>query len=330
MKRREFIVALSGAAASSLLWPLLAGRTMAKPAAGKTARIGVLGTSPWPPFDGLRQGLRELGYVEDKNLFFEYRWNQGRNNLYPALAAELVALPVDLILTIATPAALAARDATSTIPIVMAPIGDPIKAGLVSNLARPGGNLTGFTNLATEISGKRLELLKHMVPSLSSVAVLGNANNPFTAIELEYMRPAAATLQISLEVLAAANEEHLGQALDALGRTRAGGVVVINDQFLLTKRDRIASSIADKKLPSVYGYREFAEAGGLAYYGANYHLEFRRMADYVDKILNGTKPGELPIQQPTKFELLLNVKAAKALGLDLPPTLLALADEVIE
>ena len=327
MRRREFMVLLSGAAAS---WPLAAGPTAAKPVAGKVARIGVLGTSPWPPFDGLREGLHELGYVEDKDLIFEYRWNRGRNDIYPALAAELVALPVDLIFTIATPAALAARDATPTIPIVMTPIGDPIKTGLVSNLARPGGNLTGFTNLATEISGKRLELLKQMVPPLSSIVVLANTNNPFTAIELEYMRPAAATLQISLEVFPAANDEQLGQALQALSRKRPDGVVVINDQFLLTRRDRIASSIANEKFPSVYGYREFVEAGGLAYYGANYRLEFRRMADYVDKILNGTKAGDLPIQQPTKFDFVLNIKAAKALGLTIPDKLLALADEVIE
>jgi putative tryptophan/tyrosine transport system substrate-binding protein len=210
MKRRDCLKLLVRGA---IACPFAAGPIAAKPMAGKVARIGVLGTSPWPPFDGLREGLRELGYVEGQSLVIEYRWNHGRNDLYPALAAELVALPVDVILTIATPAALAARDATTTIPIVMAPIGDPIKAGLVSSLARPGGNLTGFTNLATEISGKRLEFLKELVPSLSSIAVLGNASNPFTGIELEYMRPAAATLQISLQVVSAANDEQLGQAL---------------------------------------------------------------------------------------------------------------------
>jgi putative ABC transport system substrate-binding protein len=327
VRRRELIRLLGGA---TLAWPLAAGPTTAKPVTGKVARIGVLGTSPWAPFEGLREGLHELGYVEGKNLNFEYRWNGGRNELFPALAAELVALPVDLILTIATPAALAARDATSTIPIVMVPIGDPIKAGLVSNLARPGGNLTGFTNLATEISGKRLEILKQLVPSLSSVAVLGHTNNPFTAIELEYMRPAAATLQISLDLVSASNDEQLGQALGALSRKRPEGVVVINDQFLLTRRDRIVASISNDKLPSVYGYREFVDGGGLAYYGANYRLEMRRMADYVDKILNGTKAGELPVQQPTTFEFVLNLKTALVLGVIVPLTLQAAADEVIE
>ena len=266
------------------------------------------------------RGLHPLGYVEGKN-----------HGLYPALAAELVALPVDLILTIGTPPALAARNATSSIPIVMAPVGDPIKSGLVPNLiARPGGNLTGFTTLATEISGKRLELMKELVPSLSTVAVLGNTSNPFTEIELEYMRPAAETLRISLDVVPAANDEPLGQALDALSRKRPDGVVVVNDQFLLTRRDRIAASMSGDKLPSVYGFRDFVDAGGLAYYGANNRLEFRRMADYVDRILNGTKPGDLPVQQPTKFELVVNMKTAKLLGLTVPPALLASADEVIE
>jgi putative tryptophan/tyrosine transport system substrate-binding protein len=327
MERRKFITIIGGAV---LAWPLGARRTAGKPVAEKVVRIGVLGTFPWSAFDGLRDGLHELGYVEGKNLTFEYRWNGGRNDLYPALAAELVALPVDLILTISTPAALAARNATSTIPIVMAPAGDPIKAGLVPNLARPGGNLTGFTTLATEISGKRLELLKQLVPSLSTVAVLGNMSNPFTAIELEYMRPAAATLRISLEVVPAANDEQLGRALEALSRNRPDGVVVSNDQFLLTLRERIVASMAGDKLPAVYGFRDFVDAGGLAYYGANNRLEFRRMADYVDRILNGTKPGDLPVQQPTKFELVVNVKAARLLGLTVPPALLASADEVIE
>jgi putative ABC transport system substrate-binding protein len=327
MERRKFITIIGGAVAA---WPLGARRTAAKPVAEKVVRIGVLGASPWPPFDGLREGLHELGYVEGNNLTFEYRWNPGRNDLYPALAAELVALPVDLILTIGTPPALAARNATSSIPIVMAPVGDPIKSGLVPNLARPGGNLTGFTTLATEISGKRLELLKQLVPSLSTVAVLGNTSNPFTAIELEYMRPAAETLRISLDVIAAANDEQLGQALDALSRKRPDGVVVVNDQFLLTRRDRIAASMSGDKLPSVYGFRDFVDAGGLAYYGANNRLEFRRMADYVDRILNGTKPGDLPVQQPTTFELVVNMNTAKLLGLTVPPALLASADEVIE
>jgi putative tryptophan/tyrosine transport system substrate-binding protein len=311
-------------------WPLAADRVSAKPLDGKLFRIGVLGTAPWPPFEGLREGLNELGYLEGTNLTFEYRWTRGRGDLYPSLAAELAALPADLILTIATQAALAARDATATIPIVMAPIGDPIKAGLVSNLAHPGRNLTGFTNVAAEISGKLFELLQQIVPSLSTVSVLGNKTSPFTDIELQYIRPAAQSLGLSLQVESAANDEQLSEALNAIAHQRVGGVVVINDQFLLTRRDRIAASLLDAKLPSVFGFREFVDAGGLVYYGADYRLEFRRMAEYVDKILNGTKAGDLPIQQPTKFELVLNVKTAKSLGLTLPSSLLATADDLIE
>jgi len=324
-RRREFIAGLGGALACAA-----ARQANAAPTRDRVVRIGVLGTSPWPPFEGLREGLRELGYVEGTNLAFEYRWNGGRNELYPPLAAELAAMPVDLILTIATPAALAARDATATIPIVMAPIGDPIKAGLVSNLAHPGRNLTGFTNLATEISGKRLELLKQIVPSLAAVSVLGNKANPFTDIELQYMRPAAEALRLSLTLVPAANDEQLDEALNAWARLPPHGIVVINDQFLLSRHDRISASLLRTRLPSVFGFREFVDAGGLAYYGANYRLEFRRMADYVDKILNGSKAGDLPIQQPTKFELIVNAKTAKSLGLIMPPTLLATADEVIE
>jgi putative ABC transport system substrate-binding protein len=327
MQRRKFITIIGG---TIVAWPLAVRPTSAKPPAQKVVRIGVLGTSPWPPFEGLREGLHELGYVEGQNLTFEYRWNRGRNDLYPAFAAELVALPVDIIVTIATPAALAARNATSTIPIIMAPIGDPIKSGLVSNLARPGGNLTGFTNLATEISGKRLELLKQLVPSLTTVAVLANTSNPFTAIDLEYMRPAAEALRVSLDVVPAANDEQLGRALDALRLKRPDGVVIINDQFLLTRSDRIATSMANSNLPSVFGYRDFVDSGGLAYYGANNRVEIHRMADYVDRILNGTKPGDLPLQQPTTFELIVNLKTAKLLGLTVPPAMLASTDEVIE
>jgi putative ABC transport system substrate-binding protein len=327
VKRRTFITLLGGAAAAL---PLHARSTAAKPVAGKVTRIGVLGTSPWRPLDGLREGLRELGYAEGKDLIYEYRWNKGRNDLYPALAAELVALPVDLIVAIAVPAALAARNATATIPILMAPVADPIKSGLVSNLARPGGNLTGFTNLASEIVGKRLELLKELVPSLSTVAVLANTTNPYAEYELEHMRPAAAASRISLEIIPTTNDEQLDRALSALSSKRPDGVVVINDQFLLSRHERIAASMAANRMPSVYGFREFVDAGGLSYYGANYRLEFRRMADYVDKILNGTKPGDLPVQVATKFELIVNIKTAKLLGLTVPPTLLATADEVIE
>ena len=326
MKRREFLGLLGGAAICAFAVHPAAGA----PVAGKVARIGVLGTAPWPPFEGLREGLRELGYVEGKNVTFEYRWNGGRNDLYPSLAAELVALPVDVIVAIATPAILAARNATATIPIVMAPIADPIKAGLVSNLARPGGMLTGFSNLAADLVGKRLELLKGLVPSLSAVGVLANTTNPYTDFELEHLQPAAAALRISLDVVQATNDEQLDRALRGFRSKRPGGVFVINDQFFLSRHAHVASFMMESRMPSVYGYREFVDAGGLSYYGANYRFEFRQMAEYVDRILNGTKPGDLPVQMVTRFELVINQKTATALGLTIPSMLLALADEVIE
>ena len=325
MKRRAFITLLGGAATAAIV-----RAAHAAPVPGKVVRIGVLGTAPWPPFEGLRDGLRQLGYVEGTNVTYEYRWNRGRNDLYPALAAELVALPVDLILTIATPAAIAAHKATSTIPVVMAPVGDPVKSGLAASMARPGGNMTGFTNLAPVIVGKRLELLKELAPSLSRIVVLANTTNSYTEFELEHLRPASAALGVSFELIGAANNEQLDRALHTIGDKRPDGVFVVNDQFLLSSRERIVAGMAGNKTPAVYGFREYVDAGGLVYYGANYPLEFRRMAEYVDKILNGTKAGDLPIQVATKFELVVNAKAAKALGLAVPDRMLALADVVIE
>jgi putative ABC transport system substrate-binding protein len=327
MKRRGFITLIGGAVFG---WPLAATPVAAKPPEGKLFRIGVLGTAPWRPFEGLREGLQALGYLEGRNVSFEYRWNGGRNDLYPALAAELVAIPVDLLVVIALPAALAARNATSTIPILMCPVSDPVKSGLVPNMARPGGNLTGFSNLSSEVVLKRIELVQELVPGLSSIGLLANTSNPYAQFELENMRPAAAAAKISLDVVPAINDEQLDHALVTLARQRPGAVIAINDQYFLSRHVQIVKALNDSKLPSVFGYREFVDAGGLAYYGANYRLEFRRMAEYADRILNGTKPGELPVQAVTRFELVLNQRAAGALGMPLPPMLLARADEVIE
>ena len=325
MKRRTFVTLLGSVATIGVVRP-----AHAAPPPGKVIRIGVLGTAPWPPFEGLREGLRELGYVEGRNVTYEYRWNKGRNDLYPALAAELAALPVDLIFTIATPAALAARGATSTIPIIGAPVADPVKSGLAASMARPGSNFTGFTNLAPTVVGKRFELLKELVPSLSRIVVLANTANPYTEFELENLRPTSAALGVTFEVIGASNGEQLDHALRGIGDKRPDGVFVVNDQFLLSGRDRIAAAMASSKIPAVYGFREYVDAGGLIYYGANYPLEFRRMAEYADKILNGTKAGDMPIQMVTKFEMVVNAKAAKALGLIIRDRTLALADEVIE
>lgn len=326
MKRRDVLALVGGGVACVCA----AFAATAKPVEGRTARIGVLGTAPWAPFEDLREGLRELGYIEGKHIAFEYRWNKGHNETYPTLAAGLVALPVDLIITIATPAALAARDATSTIPILMVPVGDPIKSGLVANLTHPGGNLTGFTVFTADTAGKRAELLKETVPSLSRLAVLANPANPYTKLEFANLEPTAAALGIALETVGASTDEQLDQALDTLRRRRPDAVLVVNDQFLLSRRDRIVASITEARLPSVYGFREYVDAGGLLYYGSNYRAEFRRAAEYVDKILNGAKPGDLPVQQATTFELVLNLKTAAAIGLTVPRSVLARADEVIE
>jgi putative ABC transport system substrate-binding protein len=325
MKRRTFVTLLGSVATAGIIRP-----AHTAPPPGKVVRIGVLGTAPWPPFEGLREGLRELGYVEGRNVTYEFRWNRGRNDLYPALAAELAALPVDLIFTIATPAALAARNATSTIPIIGAPVADPVKSALAESMARPGGNFTGFTNLAPTVVAMRLELLKELVPSLSRIVVLANTTNPYTEFELEHLRPSSAALGVTFDVIGASNGEQLDRALRSIDDTRPNGVFVVNDQFLLSSRDRIAAAMASSKTPAVYGFREYVDIGGLLYYGANYPLEFRRMAEYADKILNGTKAGDMPIQMVTKFEMVLNAKAAKALGLIIRDRTLALADEVIE
>ncbi|MBV9859855.1 MAG: ABC transporter substrate-binding protein [Alphaproteobacteria bacterium] len=327
MRRRDVLALVGSGAAIGVCAAFAAA---AKPVEGRTARVGVLGTAPWAPFEDLREGLRELGYIEGKHIAFEYRWSNGHNETYPTLAAELVALPVDLIITIATPATLAARDATSTIPILMVPVGDPIKSGLVANLAHPGGNLTGFTIFTADTAGKRVELLKQTLPSLSRLAVLANPVNPYTKLELASVEPAAAALGIALETVEAADDAQLDQALDTLRGSRPDAVFVVNDQFLLSRRDRIVAAVTADRLPSIYGFREYVDAGGLLYYGSNYRAEFRRAADYVDKILNGTKPGDLPVQRATTFELVINLKTAAALGLTVPPSLLAQADEVIE
>jgi putative ABC transport system substrate-binding protein len=325
MNRRELIALLGGAATAGIVRPVCAA-----PVPGKVVRIGVLGTAPWPPFEGLRAGLRDMGYVEGTHITYEYRWNTGRNDSYAALAAELVALPVDLIFAIATQAALGARNATSTIPILMTPVGDPVKSGLASSMARPGGNLTGFTNLAPVVVSKRLELLKELVPSLSRIAVLANTANPYTDFELENLRPASAALGVSFELIGAPNTEQLGRALRAIVEKRPDGVFVVNDQFLLSSRNQIVTTLTGSRIPAVYGFREYVDIGGLAYYGANYPLEFRRMAEYADKILNGAKPADMPIQVATKFELVVNLKSAQAIGLTVSPMLLSRADEVTE
>src|SRR5258707_6610073 len=322
MNRREFITLLGGAA---LAWP---GAVIAQ-APARLWKIGVLANEPWPPLEGLRNGLRDLGYVEGKSHRFEYRFAQGRAERFPALASELVNLPVDLIVAWGTPASLAAHKATSTIPIVMS-AGDPVGVGLVSGLARPGGNVTGMSVQMAEQEGKRLELLKKLLPDFSRVAVLSNPSNPYCVIAVREARLGATALGLQFDLVDASDPRGLDDAFLMLNRIGPDAVLVVADPFLAGEGARIAEQMIKSRLPSMYSYHESVVAGGLMTYTTNYYDIFRREGLFIDKIFKGAKPGDLPVQQPTKFELVINLKTAKALGLTIPPSLPALSDEVIE
>jgi putative ABC transport system substrate-binding protein len=273
--------------------------------------------------------LRDLGYVEGKSHLFLYRFAQGDAKRFPVLASELVNLPVDLIVAWGTPASLAAHKATDTIPIVMS-AGDPVGAGIVAGLAHPGGNVTGISVQMAEQEGKRLELLKKLLPSFSRVAVLSNPSNPYCAIAVGEAQRGAAALGLQLDLVEASDARSLDAAFMTLSRMSSDAVLVVADPFLAGERVRIADEMIKNKLPSIYSYHEHVRAGGLMTYTTNYYDVFRRQGLFIDKIFKGAKAGDLPVQQPTKFELMLNLKTAKALDLTFPPSLLALADEVIE
>ena len=327
MKRREFI-SLVGAAAT---WPLAARAQQV----GKMPQIGYLGVSSpslEPHYvEAFRQKLRELGHVEGKNIAIEYRWAEGQDDRLPNLASELVRLKPDVIVTTGTPGAVAAMQATKTIPIVMASSADPVGSGLVASLARPGGNVTGFTILGPELEGKRLELLKQAVPGLSRLAVLWNPSNPGIVSYFETVKNAGRALQISLgPVVEVRRSDELDNAFTAIASARPHALVVIADRFLLSHRKQIVEFAAVKRLPTMYPYREYVDAGELISYAPSNIELFLGTAIYVDKILKGAKPGDLPIQEPTKFELVINLKTAKALGLDVPLHLQQLANEMIE
>jgi putative ABC transport system substrate-binding protein len=322
MRRRDFITLLGGAVVA---WP---GVAIAQ-APERLWKIGVLANESWPPLEGLRHGLRDLGYVEGKTHLFVYRFAQGQAERFPALASELVNLPVDVIVSWGTPASLAAHKATDTIPIVMSS-GDPVGAGLVAGLARPGGNVTGMSVQMAEQEGKRLELLKKLLPSFSRVAVLSNPSNPYCAIAVGEARRGATELNLQFELIEASDAGSLEAAFLVVSRMRPDAVLVVADPFLAGERVRIADEMIKNKLPSIYSYHEHVRAGGLMTYTTNYYDVFRRQGLFIDKIFKGSKPGDLPVQQPTKFELMLNLKTAKALDIAIPTSLLALADEVIE
>ena len=322
LKRREFIMVFCGAVVA---WP---GAAIAQQPT-RLWKIGVLANEFWPPLEGLRHGLRDLGYVEGKSHLFLYRFAQGDAERFPVLASELVNLPVDLIVAWGTPASLAARKATNTIPIVMS-AGDPVGAGIVGGLAHPGGNVTGISVQMAEQEGKRLELLKKLLPSFSRVAVLSNPRNPYCAIAVGEARRGAAALGLQFDLVEASDARSLDAAFLTLSRIRSDAVLVVADPFLAGERVRIADEMIKNKLPSIYSYHEHVRAGGLMTYTTNYYDVFRRQGQFIDKIFKGARPGDLPVQQPTKFELLLNLRTAKTLNLEFPPTLLAIADEVIE
>jgi putative ABC transport system substrate-binding protein len=328
MKRREFITLLGGAAAA---WPLAA---RAQQAVGRLPTVGFLGvTTPSAQMQrttAFVQRLRQLGWVEGRTVAIEYRWAEGRYERFPEIAAEFVRLKVDVIITSATAPVVAAKQATSVIPIVFAVAGDPVGSGLVASLARPGANVTGLSLQQSDLAAKRLELLLQVMPSLRRLAVMGNASSPMIALELREVEVTGRSLGLEVITLEIGRPEDISVAFEAALKDRAEALYVCADPLVNNNRVRIVSLAHEARLPTMFGEREHVDAGGLMSYGPNLPDLFRRAGDYVDKILRGAKPGDIPVEQPTKFELAVNLRTAKALGLEVPPTLLARADEVIE
>jgi len=325
MNRRAFVTGLAAVLAA----PLAVEAQQLR----RVYRVGVLFPTPIsriPAAGVFRQGLRDLGYIEGQNLVLEYRTIEAdRLDLLPALAAELVAINVDIIFAVAG-AAHAAKNATKIIPIVFAGVGDPVGTGLVASLAHPGGNVTGLTNTAPDLSGKRLQLLKELVPSVSRVGLLWNSANPIVRQQLPETEAAARVLKTQLQMVAVRSPDEFESALSVMAEQRVGALVVIADVLTIAHRERIASLALQNRLPAISEFRDFAVSGGLAAYGPDAIDTARRAAGYVDKILKGAKPADLPVEQPTKFELVINMKTAKALGLTIAPSLLLRADQVIE
>jgi putative tryptophan/tyrosine transport system substrate-binding protein len=299
----------------------------------KISRIGFLGASSASTLaariEALRQGLRELGYVEGKSIVIEYRWAEGKFDRLPALAAELVRLKVDVIVTGGTTSTRAAKKATVTIPIVMGFDNDPVGNGFVASLAHPGGNITGLSTLAPEISGKQLELLKEIVPRLSRVAVLGSSTTPGTAQARREIELAAGALKVQLQYLDVLSPKDIETAFQAASKGHADAVLALTNPILNQNRKALADLAVKNRLPAIYYSAEFVEDGGLMTYSVSTTDPFRRAAVYVDKILKGAKPAELPVEQPQKFEFIINLKAAKQIGLTIPPNVLVRADKVI-
>jgi putative tryptophan/tyrosine transport system substrate-binding protein len=318
VRRREFIIVILGgaAAATSVLGPLAARAQQA----GKIPRVGFMGNSTAEleanlikPF---RDGFRELGYEEGRNLEIVFLWAEGKYERFPALVAELLAAKVDVIVTAGTPATLAVKKATSTVPLVMIAVGDPVGTGIVPSLAQPGSNITGLSSIAPDLEGKRLQLLREVVPTLSHVAFFLNPANAFHAVSVHQARATADALGIKLQPHEVRKTEDLDTAFSSIVKERPGGLLILADRVFLHNRERMMNFAREQQLPSVNAYRELVEVGGLMSYGPSYEDMHRRAAIYVHKIMTGTKPGDLPIEQPTKFNLLINLKAAKGLGID--------------
>jgi putative ABC transport system substrate-binding protein len=323
MDRRTFISTVAG---GLLAAPLAAEGQQA----GRVYRIGVLGNENNPPWDGFRHGLRDLGYVEVRNLSMEWRWSEGKPDRFPVLAKELVALRPDVIVASGTQAVRAAMEATSAIPIVMTTSSYPEKIGLVKSLSRPGGNVTGLSNVGPELSGKKLELLKEIAPKVSRVAVLWNPASTVEPLALQELMTAAPAVSVEIQSVEVRSPDAFSAAFAAVSSSRVHAMLALGNPINFKGRQLIADFALRNRLPSIYDERLFVDAGGLMSYAPSFTDSFRRAATYVDKILKGANPADLPIEQPTKFELVINLKTAKALGLTIPQSLLLRADQVIE
>ncbi len=313
---------------------LAAPRAAEAQQSGKVPRVGFLGNSTAAleanlvgPF---REGLRDLGYEEGRNVVIEYRWAEGKYERFPTLIAELIALKVDVIVTAGTPATQAVKKATTSVPLVMVAVGDPVGTGIVASLGRPGGNITGLTSIAQELEGKRLELLREVIPKLSHIAVLWNSVSPVQVIQEKAVQTAAQVLRMKVQSLGVRTPEEIEDAFAAIVRERPGALLVLADRLFLHNRQRIMDFATKNRLPGVHAYRELVEAGGLMSFGPSYGGMHRRAAYFVDKILKGAKPADLPVERPATFELVVNLKTAKALGLTIPQSILLRADQIIE
>ena len=324
MRRREFITLVGGAAAA---WPFPASAQQKLPTIGWLGSGSSIAASQW--VSAFSQRLRELGRIEGNTVAIEYRWAEGREQRFAEIMAEFIRLKVDVLLTYSNAAALSAKHATTTVPIVFAAAGDPVGTGLIASISHPGGNVTGLSIQQTDLAGKRIEILREIMPRLGTLAVLANARSANAVLEMGEAQAAARSLGLGVILSQIGVADDIAPAVEAL-KGRADAVYTCSDPLLTTNRIRVNSLALGARLPTMHGFREYVEAGGLTSYGPNFPDLFRRAADFVDKILRGVKPADLPVEQPTKFDLVINLITAKALGLAIPPSLLARADEVIE